>query len=61
MKCDLSGKISLVTGAARGIGQAIADRLAANGSHVVYTDLDPAATAQAAARTRRAAKACAWT
>lgn len=50
MKCDLSGKVSLVTGAARGIGQAIADRLAANGSRVVYTDLDPAATAAAATR-----------
>src|SRR2546427_10773083 len=50
MKCDLSGKVSLVTGAARGIGQAIADRLAANGSRVVYTDLDPAATEAAAAR-----------
>jgi len=50
MKCDLSGKVSLVTGAARGIGQAIADRLAANGSRVVYTDLDLAATEAAAAR-----------
>jgi len=50
MKCDLAGKVSLVTGAARGIGQAIADRLAANGSRVVYTDLDPVATAAAAAR-----------
>lgn len=50
MKCDLTGKVSLVTGAARGIGQAIADRLAANGSRVVYTDLDPSATAAAAAR-----------
>jgi len=50
MRCDLSGKVSLVTGAARGIGQAIADRLAANGSRVVYTDLDEAETRQAAAR-----------
>ncbi|MHB1424340.1 MAG: SDR family NAD(P)-dependent oxidoreductase [Gemmataceae bacterium] len=46
----MTDKISLVTGAARGIGQAIADRLAANGSRVVYTDLDPTATEAAAAR-----------
>jgi NAD(P)-dependent dehydrogenase (short-subunit alcohol dehydrogenase family) len=50
MKCDLTGKVSLVTGAARGIGQAIADRLAANGSRVVYTDIDAAETSAAAAR-----------
>src|SRR6266852_549508 len=40
MKSDLTGKVSLVTGAARGIGQAIANRLAANGSQVVFTDID---------------------
>jgi NAD(P)-dependent dehydrogenase (short-subunit alcohol dehydrogenase family) len=40
MQCNLTGKISLVTGAARGIGQAIANRLAANGSQVVFTDVD---------------------
>src|ERR1017187_10954191 len=40
MQCNLTGKVSLVTGAARGIGQAIANRLAVNGSQVVFTDID---------------------
>ncbi len=50
MKCDLAGKVSLVTGAARGIGQAIADRFASNGSQVVYTDIDEQEVLQTAAR-----------
>src|SRR5476649_62190 len=50
MQCDLTNKVSLVTGAARGIGQAIADRLAANGSRVVYTDMDLGSTQEAAAK-----------
>ncbi len=40
MKVDLNGQVALVTGAARGIGQAIADILAQNGAQVVYADID---------------------
>jgi len=50
MRVDLTGQVSLVTGAARGIGQAIADRLAASGSRVIYTDLDEAGAKTAAER-----------
>ena len=59
MKVDLSGKVSLVTGAARGIGEAIADRLAANGSRVIYADRDDATAAAAqVARGRGHADGC---
>ncbi|MFO1373880.1 MAG: SDR family oxidoreductase [Agitococcus sp.] len=34
---DLSGKIALVTGASRGIGQAIAELLAQHGAHVIIS------------------------
>lgn len=50
MKCDLANTVSLVTGAARGIGQAIAGRLAVNGSRVVCTDIEDASAAEAAQR-----------
>ncbi len=40
---ELERQVALVTGGAHGIGEAIARRLAAEGAHVVVTDLDEAA------------------
>ena len=45
---DLSGKVVIITGAGKGIGQAIAERFGSVGSSVVVNDLD-AETAQAVA------------
>jgi len=40
LKADLSGRVALVTGSARGIGRAMALRFAENGADVVINDVD---------------------
>ncbi len=49
MKVELANRVALVTGAARGIGQAIADTLADNGAKVYYSDVDAAEVRRSAA------------
>ena len=57
---DLSGRVAVVTGAARGIGAALALKLAAEGTRVALVGLEPDELSAQAERCARLSPARAW-
>ena len=51
---SLTGKVAIVTGAAQGIGRAIAEKLAEAGADVVVADLDPSRSGDTVASVEKA-------
>ena len=49
----LEGKVALITGAGRGIGKAVAAKLAENGADIAFTDLEINETVEATAEELR--------
>nr|WP_145552355.1 SDR family NAD(P)-dependent oxidoreductase [Variovorax boronicumulans] len=54
MSKKLEGQVAIVTGAGRGIGRSIAQKLASEGAHVVVNDLDTAPAEEVAGEIRAA-------
>lgn len=50
---DVTGKVAFLTGAAMGLGRAMAEVLAENGAHLACFDMDPAAMKQTATSLRK--------
>lgn len=58
---ELAGRLALVTGAGRGIGEAVVRALAARGCRVLATDADPEGVDALARGTARASSHAGWT
>ena len=55
---ELEGRVAVVTGAASGIGRALARRLGAEGMRVMLSDVEPGALEEAAAALRATGAEC---